>query len=91
MLDVLAGRLLKAPSNDLSGSILVNGVKRTFPHFQSASAYVLQSDYFFPILTVRETITFSAILRLPKDMPLEQKLQRVDEVRPDHYKTISCC
>lgn len=80
LLDTLAGRLLLSPANELTGSIKVNGEKRTFPGFQTSSAYVLQSDYFFPILTVRETITFSALLRLPQTMPREDKIKRVDQI-----------
>lgn len=80
LLDTLAGRLLKAPTNELTGTIKVNGEKRSFPGFQTSSAYVLQSDYFFPVLTVRETITFSALLRLPQDMPKDLKLKRVDQI-----------
>ena len=41
---------------------------------------MLQADYFFPEMTVRETITLSARLRLPKDMPEQDKLDRVNQV-----------
>lgn len=41
---------------------------------------MLQDDLFFAELTVRETIAFSATLRLPKSMPQRQKDQRVASI-----------
>lgn len=80
LLNMLAGRLLPSKTNKTSGSVLVNGEKRNFDRFRRLSAYVLQEDMFFPELTVRETVNLSALLRLPRDMPEEQKRNRVEEV-----------
>lgn len=80
LLDCLAGRLVPAATNTLSGSVLINGQKRDFDSFRQLSAYVLQQDNFFAELTVKETILLSAQLRLPKDMPESEKEQRVEQV-----------
>ncbi|EGD79576.1 ABC transporter [Salpingoeca rosetta] len=80
LLNMLAGRLSAAGHGRSSGSILVNGQKRNFNTFRQISAYVLQQDSFFATLTVRETITLSAMLRLPASMTQEEKLMRVDSV-----------
>ncbi|EGD81253.1 ATP-binding cassette transporter G2 [Salpingoeca rosetta] len=80
LLNMLAGRLSAAGHGRSGGSILVNGQKRNFNTFRQISAYVLQQDCFFPTLTVRETITLSAMLRLPVHMSREAKLAQVDGV-----------
>lgn len=80
LLDMLAGRLLPSKVNKTEGAVRVNGEKRDFNSFRQLCAYVLQADNFFPELTVRETVNLSALLRLPREIPDEQKLQRVDQV-----------
>ncbi|EDQ91872.1 uncharacterized protein MONBRDRAFT_19734 [Monosiga brevicollis MX1] len=80
LLNMLAGRLSDAGHGRSSGSITINGYKRDFDTFRHISAYVLQSDSFFPELTVRETIMLSAKLRLPHDMPMSEKKARVDAI-----------
>lgn len=42
--------------------------------------FVTQDDVLFPHLTVRETLTFSAFLRLPKQLTREHKTERVEDV-----------
>eukprot|EP00730_Choanoeca_flexa_P013749 TRINITY_DN5663_c0_g1_i1.p1 TRINITY_DN5663_c0_g1~~TRINITY_DN5663_c0_g1_i1.p1 ORF type:complete len:667 (+),score=189.51 TRINITY_DN5663_c0_g1_i1:72-2072(+) len=79
-LNMLAGRLSGAGGGRSSGQITVNGEKRDFNTFRQMAAYVLQEDSFFPELTVKETIMLSAKLRLPRDMPEEQKEARVDAI-----------
>lgn len=39
-----------------------------------------QDDVLFPTLTVRETLVFAALLRLPNSMSSVQKVQRADDV-----------
>ena len=46
--------------------------------FKRLSGYVMQDDQLFPMLTVRETLMFSARLRLPGSMSLEEKRERVE-------------
>jgi ABC-type multidrug transport system ATPase subunit len=42
--------------------------------------YVTQDDVMFPMLTVRESLLFAALLRLPNSMTRIQKIQRADTV-----------
>ncbi|CAA6655701.1 unnamed protein product [Spirodela intermedia] len=74
LLDALAGRL--ATNAFLSGSILLNG-RKTKLSFGTA-AYVTQDDNLIGTLTVRETILYSAGLRLPDNMPWKDKRDLVD-------------
>ncbi|KAL5704462.1 ATP-binding cassette sub- G member 5 [Ranunculus cassubicifolius] len=59
LLEILAGRLTPQKS-----SIFVNGKPIEKPHFKKISGYVTQKDILFPLLTVEETLMFSAKLRL---------------------------
>lgn len=71
LLDILAARLV---SNDVSGSILLNGQGINRQQFRRESGYVKQSDALFPMLTVKETLQFAAYLRIP-DKTMEEKRQ----------------
>lgn len=46
--------------------------------FKRSSGYVMQDDALFPMLTVRETLMFSARLRLPESMSIQEKKERVE-------------
>ncbi|XP_062206212.1 ABC transporter G family member 11-like [Phragmites australis] len=74
LLDALAGRL--AANAFLSGTILLNGRKANLSF--GAAAYVTQDDNLIGTLTVRETISYSARLRLPDKMPREEKQALVE-------------
>lgn len=60
------------------GEILVNGKKRNENKFRSMAGYVDQEDLLLDTLTVRETLMFSAQLRLPESVPYTEKLSTVD-------------
>eukprot|EP00897_Mesotaenium_endlicherianum_P001634 jgi/Mesen1/1499/ME000132S00440 len=45
--------------------------------------YVAQDDLFAPTLTVRETLVYAALLRLPRQLTRKQKVQRVDAIISD--------
>ncbi|WOL16886.1 hypothetical protein Cni_G25674 [Canna indica] len=70
LLDAIAGHL--AANAFLSGVILLNGRKGKLS-FRTA-AYLTQDDTLIEILTVRETIWYSARLRLSNKMPQEECL-----------------
>ncbi|KAL1537713.1 ABC transporter G family member 10 [Salvia divinorum] len=61
LLQILAGEI---PSGKLSGEILINGCPAEPERFGRVSGYVTQDDALFPLLTVEETLTYSALLRL---------------------------
>ncbi|KAG6629904.1 hypothetical protein I3843_14G117800 [Carya illinoinensis] len=60
----------------MTGNILFNGKKRRLDN--GAVAYVTQEDVLLGTLTVRETITYSAHLRLPAKMTKEEISSIVD-------------
>ncbi|KAI4319268.1 hypothetical protein MLD38_032890 [Melastoma candidum] len=74
LLDSLSGRL--AANAFVSGDIMLNGHKTKLSF--GAAAYVTQDDNLIGTLTVRETISYSARLRLPDNMPREDKREIVE-------------
>lgn len=78
LLDVLAGRIKKG--SDLTGDILVNGVAVKRKAMKGLVAYVMQDDALQGVLTVRENLMYSALLRLPESMSRSEKSARVEEV-----------
>lgn len=63
-----------------SGQILINGKPNTPQLVKKSIAHVRQDDRLLPHLTVRETLSFVAKLRLPTDFTQAQRDQRVDDV-----------
>ena len=61
LLEVLAGMI---PVSRLSGNVLVNNQPMDPRHFRRVSSYVTQDEILFPLLTVEETLMYSARLRL---------------------------
>ncbi|KAJ1462443.1 P-loop containing nucleoside triphosphate hydrolase protein [Pelagophyceae sp. CCMP2097] len=83
LLNAIAGRVKQTPKLKLRGDVLVDGVRSDRGALGAAAcrcAYVPQQDLFYPLLTVRETLLFSARLRLPRSMPLADKEKLVDDV-----------
>ncbi|KAL1819379.1 hypothetical protein ACET3Z_014248 [Daucus carota] len=74
LLDSLASRL--AANAFLSGNIYLNGRKQKLSY--GTAAYVTQDDNLIGTLTVRETISYSARLRLPDKMAWEEKRSLVE-------------
>ncbi|KIW17505.1 hypothetical protein PV08_04699 [Exophiala spinifera] len=76
-LDILAR---KNKRGLVGGNMYVNGEKILDAEYRNVIGYVDQEDTLLPTLTVHETILTSALLRLPADMGLNIKEQRVVEV-----------
>ncbi|THH08528.1 hypothetical protein EW146_g8957 [Bondarzewia mesenterica] len=76
LLDVLASRVTMGV---ITGEMLVNGHHRD-ESFQRKTGYVQQQDLHLETATVRESLTFSALLRQSSKIPKEEKLAYVDEV-----------
>lgn len=78
LLDAICCRA--APGLMAEGSIYFNSQRATPLLVRDNVAYVQQDDRLLPNLTVRETFTYAALMRLPTTLTHEQKLQRVDSV-----------
>lgn len=76
-LDILAR---KNKRGAVQGSFYVNGERVNDNEYRSVVGFVDQDDTMLPTLTVHETIMTSALLRLPRDMNISIKEQRVYEV-----------
>lgn len=76
LLDVLASRTTMGV---VTGQMLVDGRVRD-TGFQRKTGYVQQQDLHLLTSTVREALTFSAVLRQSKNIPIEEKIAYVDEV-----------
>ncbi|KAI3993454.1 hypothetical protein MKX01_002467 [Papaver californicum] len=74
LIDALAGRIEK---RSLKGSLMLNDEALNTQLLKLLSAYVMQDDLFFPMLTVEETLMFSAEFRLPCLLPKSKKKARV--------------
>ena len=77
LLDVLASRATVGIVSD--GEMLVDGRQRD-ESFQRKTGYAMQSDIHLSTSTVREALSFSALLRQPASIPRKEKLAYVDEV-----------
>ncbi|RAH65074.1 ATP-binding cassette transporter [Aspergillus aculeatinus CBS 121060] len=77
LLDCLADR--RAGVGILTGEMLVDGKLRD-KSFQRKTGYAQQQDLHLETTTVREALTFSALLRQPESVPEAEKLAYVDEV-----------
>ena len=50
------------------------------PRLHTDAGYVMQDDALFPMLTVRETLMYSARLRLSGKITTREKAQRVEDL-----------
>ncbi|GAB2272434.1 ABC transporter G member 20 [Dionaea muscipula] len=74
LIDALADRIGK---ESLKGLVTLNGEVLESKVLKVISAYVMQDDLLFPMLTVEETLMFSAEFRLPRTLPKSKKRARV--------------
>ncbi|CAM6030712.1 unnamed protein product [Sphagnum balticum] len=72
LIDALAQRI-----ESLEGRITLNSTHVSNRLFRSISAYVMQDDLLFPMLTVKETLMFSALFRMPRTQSTAKKRARV--------------
>ncbi|KAJ9181259.1 hypothetical protein P3X46_009406 [Hevea brasiliensis] len=76
LLNLLGGRIIQPT---VGGSITYNDQPYS-KSLKSRIGFVTQDDVLFPHLTVKETITYAALLRLPKTLTKEQKEKRATDV-----------
>ncbi|KAF2301169.1 hypothetical protein GH714_020610 [Hevea brasiliensis] len=77
LMDVLAGR---KTGGYIEGDIRISGFPKKQETFARISGYCEQNDIHSPQVTVRESLIYSAFLRLPKEVSKEEKMIFVDEV-----------
>lgn len=80
LLNVLAFRSPGGVQVSHSAVRSINGVPITAKQLRSQCAYIQQDDLFIGSLTAKEHLIFQAMLRLDRQMPYKEKLQRVDQV-----------
>lgn len=76
LLDVLAHRTTMGV---ITGDMFVNG-KDLDASFQRKTGYVQQQDLHLQTATVRESLRFSALLRQPPDVSIQEKYDYVEDV-----------
>nr|KJB07167.1 hypothetical protein B456_001G003100 [Gossypium raimondii] len=77
LLDVLAGR---KNSGYTEGNITVSGYQKKQDTFARVTGYCEQNDIHSPLVTVYESLLYSAWLRLPRDIDPESRELFVEEV-----------
>ncbi|KAL8227657.1 hypothetical protein R6Q57_015241 [Mikania cordata] len=73
LLTALGGRL----AGKISGSITYNGQPFS-SSIKRKIGFVTQDDVLYPHLTVLETLTYAAMLRLPKNLTCEEKIEQAE-------------
>ncbi|KAM7492182.1 hypothetical protein LguiA_035103 [Lonicera macranthoides] len=83
LLEIIAGVIALAR---VSGRILINNQPMNNARFRRVSGYVTQQEALFPLLTVEETLLYSARLRLrgPTKMATERVRELLTELGLDH-------
>jgi len=64
----------------VTGARIANKNLVTPTSLTAVSGYVQQDDLFIPSLTVREHLIFQARVRMDRDIPMEQRMARVEKV-----------
>ncbi|KAK6284470.1 hypothetical protein POUND7_003422 [Theobroma cacao] len=77
LMDVLAGR---KTGGYIEGDVRISGFPKKQETFARVSGYCEQNDIHSPQITVRESLIYSAFLRLPKEIDTEEKMIFVDQV-----------
>lgn len=85
LVTALAGRL----NGKLSGTVSYNGDPFT-SSVKRKTGFVTQDDVLYPHLTVMETLTYTALLRLPKELTRKEKMEQAETVVSDLGLT-RCC
>jgi len=71
LMDVLAGR---KTGGYIEGDIRISGFPKNQETFARVAGYCEQTDIHSPQVTIRESLIYSAFLRLPKEVSDEEKI-----------------
>ena len=74
LMDVLAGR---KTGGYIEGDIRISGFPKKQETFSRISGYCEQTDIHSPQVTVKESLIYSAFLRLPKEVNDKEKMVRI--------------
>ncbi|KAF5179672.1 Abc transporter-like [Thalictrum thalictroides] len=77
LMDVLSGR---KTGGYIEGDIKISGFPKVQATFARIAGYCEQNDIHSPQITVKESLIYSAFLRLPKEVKNAEKMVFVDEV-----------
>jgi len=80
LLNILAGRLGKRRGRVLTGEFRANGEAAAPRALSERIAYVMQEDALFATATARESLEFSARLRLPASVTADERRALVDDI-----------
>lgn len=75
LMDVLAGR---KTGGYIEGDVRISGFPKKQETFARISGYCEQNDIHSPQVTVKESLIYSAFLRLPKEVSNEEKMVKTD-------------
>lgn len=71
LMDVLAGR---KTGGYIEGDVRISGYPKNQETFARISGYCEQTDIHSPQVTIRESLIYSAFLRLPREVNNEEKM-----------------
>ncbi|KAL5576927.1 hypothetical protein UlMin_018626 [Ulmus minor] len=77
LMDVLAGR---KTGGYIEGDVRISGFPKKQETFARISGYCEQTDIHSPQVTIKESLIYSAFLRLPQEVSDKEKMAFVDEV-----------
>lgn len=77
LLDILAQR---KTVGKIKGDVLIAGQQPTQPFLRRFAGYVEQFDTLIPVLTVYEMLLYTAELKTPTNVPLQEKKSKVDSL-----------
>jgi ABC-type multidrug transport system ATPase subunit len=79
LLNVLSGRVVSMNGHEVEGNFSINGISIKPENLGPKVAFVTQEDTLCPTATPREALDFSARLRLPPSVSLEDRRRMVNE------------
>lgn len=82
LMDVLAGRKTRGY---IEGDIKISGFPKSQETFARISGYCEQNDIHSPQVTIHESLIYSACLRLPQQVSMEEKMARTSSPSTLHF------
>ena len=77
LLEVISGQ---SKSGTVTGKLYLNGNSVSIKKIKELSGFVFQDDVILKTMTVKEALYMSALLRLPKEISNEEKMERVENM-----------